>query len=469
MKAVINNQRGNVMILVLIIAGVMGVTLSTLTVYSVNQANYINRVREAYQMMSITEALAKSASQSRNLARKKLQQLGIDPDQDAVTIAAQYLVNTTPNKNDCDGAAGAATMQQVNGLYYCLEGVAPYTVCVERPDSLAGDPEMVCSDMRFTDVGIDIQLDLDKMMKEEPSILTESARMVASVLPSFNFNSKSFSREINRNNGSPAKAMIAMLKDRSPQVKFSYNLLHAGGPINADSNAFYTVDSGLDLNSLTGSIANDTEIDLATLQEIKNALGGIEGRFNEVYQHNNHTGRTSGFKVPSKESLERFRDLLSAIKSGPYKYALTGQNPDSESGGTLAYLKIQSSIDAVNGFLGHYANPTDSSSWPNGFNPDEVYFRGGNDFKNGMKNARDRAEYFKEHSAAYIIANGGEIGPPPVPVLNADSDYSEAISPAFAAEVVPCSVINRCVNVQAESKRAAELRGKRYLQNVFVE
>jgi hypothetical protein len=483
-KNILHNERGNVMILVLIIAGVMGVTLSTLTVYSVNQSNYLNRVREAYQMMSITEALAKSASQSRNLARKKLQQLGIDPDQDALTISAQYTASTVPNKNDCDGANGAATMQQVNGLYYCLEGVAPYTVCVERPDSNALNPEMVCSDMQFTDSGINMNLDMDQLMDSQPGILSESAEMIASVFPRFNFNTKALSREINLNSGSPAKAMVAMLRDKTPEIKVTYdNLLYAasgGGSYGSlasagyDSNGFYVLDDGMDLEGIKDAISHDTSVDPQVMSQLNFMFATLETRFGEIKSNNTGSVGANGYMVPSKESLERLKNLMEAIKAGPYKDAITGSSgsngaPSGTPDPNWGSNKIDVAIGWLNGLIGHHS---DSHTW-DGYNPHElmsnVSWSEKQQYKApGMIAAKTWAGKFEAKSNAYIVANGVPSAPDPT-VLNADSNYSEAISPTFVAELVPCSVINRCVNVQAESNRAAELRGKRYLQNVFVE
>jgi hypothetical protein len=435
--------------------------------------------------MSITEALAKSASQSRNLARKKLQQLGIDPDQDALTIMAQYTASTVPNKNDCDGANGAATMQQVNGLYYCLEGVAPYTVCVERPDSNALNPEMVCSDMQFTDAGININLDIDQLMDSEPSVLSASAKMIASAFSGFKFKSSEISRNIHKNNNSPLRTMVSMIRERSPQVKLSYNLAHAGVNnvgTNNDSfdDGFYVLDAGFDLDTLTNSIRNQTDVDLVVLSSLQQFYAALAERFDRIKSQNTDSNNNGNYYVPSKESLIKLKNLTEAIKSSSYKYIVTDVDENHSNADHLADNKMQSDIDDLLRLLSHHGytedangNVTDlsndSSHWPSGYNPNTVIAMNYGDFKGGMGSASNRAKNYKERSANYIASNSDDSNIPDPTLLNADSKYNEAIAPTFVAELVPCSVINRCVNVQAESKRAAELRGKRYLQNVFVE
>jgi hypothetical protein len=415
--------------------------------------------------MSITEALAKSASQSRNLARKKLQQLGIDPDQNSIAIKAQYdtAMLDPSNDTDCDGTGGNGVMTQPSGpagIFYCIDPINAGRVCVERPDSTdPGNPERVCSDMEFTQGNIKLKMDLDQLI-DQPTGFARVGEMLAGVLPQFHYSASSLSRELIKNNHSGFKMIAKSFWDKRPEVKIAPNFVYAGtGSFNLNNMTGQFV-SFEDPSHGMPNIVGAGSIDVVAVEQIKAYLNGVGASISQIVFSNANSLQTGIVQLPHPTSIDNLIANMKLIKEGVYKDAFDDSDGDLD--------KLDELMEKLSDFKNDYYFPdTNGNVYKS---PNYILT---NNSVIGVKigvlagQVNIKVGHLKNYASGWIADNpvNGTLPPNPF-TLHADSKLSE-ISGALPA---PCSLLYRCVEMIAESKRDnGEASGKRYLQNVFVD
>lgn len=229
-KFIVGQESGEVLILVLVVAGMLAFTMSTLSIYSVNQANYLNRVREAYQMMTITESLAKSVSHSKELANNAITQTyamaetampGGDPT--AITRAqVDSLIASDPNGAfaaagwaDSDdvvcanqGAGNELLLNWASGEAGAAVCGANTSYCVDRPDS----GEEICAASLDIKKPNHYQFEIQPMLQETP--LEQFGSMVASAFDFGKGPATYKSRTLNQFDGSGLKMMASYFQEK---------------------------------------------------------------------------------------------------------------------------------------------------------------------------------------------------------------------------------------------------------------
>lgn len=417
-KKLLRNEKGDVIILVLIVAGLLAVTLSTLTVYSVNQANYINQVRESYQMMAGAESLAKVAAKSRDLAKRRLLQLGINEDAltPAEVVAAYNALPATPGLNDCDGVAGNAVLQERGGVFFCLDN-AVGEICIDRPD-LAN--EQLCAELDFNAMN-DGKIRMIFPELNPKSNWHKSGEMVAKLFDFGKRSPKDTSNILNQHQNSGLQMVASLLNEKANDLEL-LNVAYAGGAITT----YYNLPMPPpDISDSRTREEHMTEIALY----LDEAVTIIEA---------NDT------RILSEASATQLRDFMETVMDSSYA---------SDFSGIGGFGMVKSNLSGYLNLLSH------------GYIPDATsvldYIR------------TSKLPYITSVSAEAADFGGGESSqPPPLPPGSPPSDgtYAQVIE-AGRVPGVPkanCDQIDRCVQVEAVSRAGAD-EGRSFMQNVFVQ
>ncbi|MEC9283789.1 MAG: hypothetical protein VX642_13840 [Bdellovibrionota bacterium] len=257
-RKIASDDSGEIIVLLLVISGMLAFTMSTLSIYSVNQANYLNRVREAYQMMSVTEALAKSFGQSKEMANSALEQMykqeGDDVDGSTLSkseveayIASRSLA-VTADTIPCDDTGRlirwAGSDPAMGGAAFCGTE-AEY--CMKRPDS----NEEICAATVVQINPSKIQFHMNELNPQGP--LEKFGTMIARNFSFGKSSARKSSRDLILNNGSGLEMIASSIGSKIEDLDLFNNFAVAADNTSSVGQAITLADPLLTVTDSSGN------------------------------------------------------------------------------------------------------------------------------------------------------------------------------------------------------------------------
>jgi len=510
-KKISKDESGELLVLVLIISGMLAFTMSTLSIYSVNQANYLNRVREAYQMMSVTESLAKSFGQSKEMANTALEQMykqegddidgsSLSKDEVSAYIASRGLAvsaDTIPCDDNGRLIRWAGTDTSMGGAAFCGTE-AEY--CLNRPDS----DEEVCAATVVQVNPSKIQFQIKDFSPSGP--LEKLGSMIAKNFSFGKAPARKSSQDLILNEGSGLKMLAKYFNEKAQDLELFNNFAVASAPVGqainlgdpvlsvTDSNGDeynvvdlfddysssvrisiidnlsadqklkitnYVLDSIQRISSIDTSTGNYLDVDDAKeLYDVLRVIASTDMGFDIMGSHSgNADGNEDG---QSNRNLWRYRalvlDYYNTVKhmSGPtdlQAYALNqcGSSACPDSMGRLDMLITKKS----------------KSSWAN------------TDSDWGSKLAYN-INVYSGNLNSVVVAQSSGYDPADFSVsmaLSPEADFNDAIvGPDHRKEgariAKSCGELNRCLTVEAVTTTDTDgnaVVGRAFGQNIFVQ